>query len=125
MTEKASNMANDISDITLGLQKEWFNQALTQQKAVYEATLKMWSRFFAVPKVIDRARDVKVGTTPSEIVYEEDTLRLLRYRRETPAVYAEPVVVCYGSSSTGPTSWTCKPTGASSGNCWPAASTSI
>ena len=95
MTGKASNMANDISDITLGLQQEWFNQALAQQKAVYETTLKMWSRFFAVPRVIDRARDVKVGTTPSEIVYEEDTLRLLRYRRETPAVYAEPVLVCY------------------------------
>ena len=41
------------------------------------------------------ARDVKVGTTPHEIVYEEDTLRLLRYRRDTPAVYAEPVLICY------------------------------
>jgi len=90
MTGKASIMANDISDITLGMQQEWFNQALAQQKVVYEATLKMWSRFFAVPRVIDRARDVKVGTTPSDIVYEEDTLRLIRYRRETPAVYAEP-----------------------------------
>ena len=88
-------MANVISDIPVGFQHEWFNQALAQQKAVYEATLKMWSRFFAVPRVVDRARDVKVGTTPSEIVYEEDSLRLLRYRRDTPAVYAEPVLVCY------------------------------
>jgi len=48
-----------------------------------------------VPRVIDRARDVKVGTTPSEIVYEEDTLRLLRYRRDTPAIYNEPVLICY------------------------------
>ena len=95
MTGKASIMAIDISNIPLGLQQEWFNQALAQQKAVYEATLKMWSRFFAVPRVVDRARDVKVGTTPSEIVYEEDSLRLLRYRRDTPAVYAEPVMVCY------------------------------
>ncbi len=88
-------MATDISDITLGAQQDLFNQALAQQKALYEATLKMWSRFFAVPRVIDRARDVKVGTTPSEIVYEEDTLRLIRYRRDTPAVYAEPVLFCY------------------------------
>ena len=88
-------MANSIEDVTLGLQQEWFNQALAQQKAVYEATLKMWSRLFAVPRVIDWARDVKVGTTPSEIVYEEDSLRLLRYRRDTPAVYAEPVLICY------------------------------
>jgi polyhydroxyalkanoate synthase len=88
-------MANAISDVTLGMQQEWFSQALAQQKAVYEATLKMWSRLFAVPRVIDWARDVKVGTTPSEIVYEEDTLRLLRYRRDTPAVYSEPVLICY------------------------------
>ena len=59
-------MANAISDVTLGMQQEWFNQALAQQKAVYEATLKMWSRLFAVPRVIDWARDVKVGTTPSK-----------------------------------------------------------
>ena len=65
------------------------------RRPVYEATLKMWSRLFAVPRVIDRARDVKVGTTPSEIVYEEDTLRLLRYRRDTPAIYTEPVLICY------------------------------
>jgi polyhydroxyalkanoate synthase len=88
-------MANDIRDITLGLQQEWFNQFLAQQKAVCESTLKMWSRFMAMPRVIDMARDVKVGTTPSEIVHEHDTLRLLRYRRETPAVYAEPVLICY------------------------------
>ena len=88
-------MANALSDVTLGMQQEWFKQALAQQKAVYEATLKMWSRLFAVPRVIDWARDVKVGTTPSEIVYEEDTLRLLHYRRDTPAVYSEPVLFCY------------------------------
>ena len=88
-------MANSIEEVTLDLKKQWFDQALTQQRSAYEMTLKMWSRLIAVPRVIDRARDVKVATTPSEIVYEEDTLRLLRYRRETPAVYAEPILVCY------------------------------
>lgn len=88
-------MAKAVEDDLAGLQAQWFNQALAQQKAVYEATLKMWSRLFAVPRVVDLARDVKVGATPSEIVYEEDTLRLLRYRRETPAVYAEPILICY------------------------------
>jgi polyhydroxyalkanoate synthase len=88
-------MANSIEDVTLGLQKELFNQALAQQKALYETTLKMWSRLFAVPRVLDWARDVKVGTTPSEIVYEEDTLRLIRYRRDTPAAFAEPIMICY------------------------------
>ena len=84
--------------------------------AVYEMTLKMWSRLFAVPRVIDWARDVKVGTTPSEIVYEEDTLRLLRYRRETPAVYAEPDPDLLRAGQPALTSSTCNPTAASSSN---------
>jgi polyhydroxyalkanoate synthase subunit PhaC len=87
--------ANPILDQALAQQKAWLDQALAQQKAVYDETLKMWSRLFAVPRAIEWARDVKVGTTPYDIVYEEDTLRLLRYRRETPAVYAEPVLFCY------------------------------
>jgi poly[(R)-3-hydroxyalkanoate] polymerase subunit PhaC len=88
-------MANSIEEAALDVKKQWFNQALAQQRSAYEMTLKMWSQLIAVPRVIDRARDVKVATTPSEIVYEEDTLRLLRYRRETPAVFAEPILICY------------------------------
>jgi polyhydroxyalkanoate synthase len=84
-------MANAIPDLFVGP----FNQALAQQKALYDATLKMWSRMFAVPKVIDWARNVSVGTTPHEVVYEEDNLRLLRYTRETPPKYAEPILICY------------------------------
>ena len=39
--------------------------------------------------------DTRVGTTPHDVVLERGTLRLLRYRRETPAAYAEPVLFCY------------------------------
>lgn len=88
-------MANAILDQALGLQRAWFDQALAQQKAVYDATLKMWSRLFAVPRVVEWAREVEVGTTPHDVVYEEDTLRLLKYRRESPPAYAEPVLFCY------------------------------
>ena len=49
----------------------------------------------AAPKVIDWARDVAVGTTPHEVVYEEDNLRLLHYRRDSPPAYAEPILFCY------------------------------
>ena len=45
--------------------------------------------------MVEQACETRVGTTPHDVVYEEDTLKLLRYRRETPAVYAEPVLVCY------------------------------
>jgi polyhydroxyalkanoate synthase len=88
-------MANALLDLALSQQKAWLEQALAQQRAVSEQTLKMWSRLLAIPRVLESARDVKVGTTPFEVVYEEDSLRLLRYRRDTPARYAEPVLVCY------------------------------
>jgi poly[(R)-3-hydroxyalkanoate] polymerase subunit PhaC len=88
-------MANTIFDLGIGLPRAWFEQALAQQKAAYDETLKIWSRLFAAPRVLEQARDVEVGTTPHEIVYEESTLRLLRYRRETPAAYAEPILFCY------------------------------
>ena len=56
---------------------------------------KCGAALFAVPRILDTARDVQVGSTPFDVVYEEDSLRLLRYRRDTPAAYAEPVLVCY------------------------------
>src|SRR5215469_12157694 len=88
-------MANTLIDKTLDQQQAWLDQALAQQKAVYDQTLKMWSRLFAVPRVLEAAREVKVATTPFDVVYEEDTLRLLHYRSDTPASYAEPVLFCY------------------------------
>jgi polyhydroxyalkanoate synthase len=88
-------MANDLLDAALAHQKLWFDQALAQQKAAYDATIKAWSRFLAVPRVVDRARDVAVATTPFDIIYEEGTLRLLRYRRDTPPAFAEPILFCY------------------------------
>src|SRR5262249_32513103 len=88
-------MANTLIDKTLDQQKAWLDKALAQQKAVYDQTLKMWSRLFAVPRILDAAREVKVATTPFDVVYEEDSLRLLHYHRDTPAAYAEPVLFCY------------------------------
>jgi polyhydroxyalkanoate synthase len=88
-------MTKTLIDQALDTQKAWFEKALAQQKLVYDEALKMWSRLFAVPRVIDWARDVEVGTTPHDVVFEEGTLRLLRYRRETPAAFAEPILFCY------------------------------
>ena len=72
-----------------------FDMALKNQEAVFGETMKMWRRAFSLPRVAEMARDVAVGTTPHEVVYEEDNLRLLRYRRESPPAYAEPVLFCY------------------------------
>jgi polyhydroxyalkanoate synthase len=72
-----------------------FELFVDQQKAALDQTQKTWQRFFSVPRVVEQARETKVGTTPHDVVYEEDSLKLLHYRRETPALYAEPVLVCY------------------------------
>jgi polyhydroxyalkanoate synthase len=88
-------MTSTAYEQIFGLQQAWFNQALAQQKALYDEAIKAWSRLLAVPKVIDWARDVAVGTTPHEVVYQEDSLRLLHYLRDTPPAYAEPVLFCY------------------------------
>jgi polyhydroxyalkanoate synthase subunit PhaC len=56
---------------------------------------RTWRRLLSVPQVVETAREVKVGTSPHDVVYQQGTLRLLRYRRETPAVYAELVLGCY------------------------------
>jgi polyhydroxyalkanoate synthase len=72
-----------------------FDTLLGQQKAFYDASLKMFGRMTALPKALEFSREVEVGKTPHEVVYEEDSLRLLRYCRETPAKYAEPIVFAY------------------------------
>lgn len=77
-------MVNAMMDFWLG-----------QQKAVSEEAVRTWSRMLAVPRVLEQAREVAVGTTPHEVVHEEGTLRLLKYRRSTPATQAEPVLFCY------------------------------
>jgi polyhydroxyalkanoate synthase subunit PhaC len=56
---------------------------------------KLWSRLWSVPRVFRQARETRVGTTPAEVVLTEGSHRLLHYRRETPALYSEPVLFCY------------------------------
>ena len=88
-------MAATMFDVIPGLQRALFDKALAYQKAAYDEALKSWSRLFAIPRVIDWARDVEVGTTPHEVVYEESSLKLLRYRRDSPAAYDQPILFCY------------------------------
>ena len=56
---------------------------------------RMWRRLLNLPYVVDRAVNTRVGTTPHEVVFEERGIRLLRYRRSTPAKYGEPLLICY------------------------------
>lgn len=52
-------------------------------------------RVLSAPRALRTAFDTRVGTTPSDVVFREGTLSLLRYRRATPATHAQPVLFCY------------------------------
>jgi polyhydroxyalkanoate synthase len=60
-----------------------------------EEWLRHWQRFFSVPGALAVAQETRVGTTPCDVVHERGKHRLLRYRRETPPRWAEPIVFCY------------------------------
>jgi polyhydroxyalkanoate synthase len=72
-----------------------FDAMLEGQRQMADEAIKAWGRLFAMPKVVDKAMHVRVGTTPSDVVYEEDSLRLLRYRNEGNVKYREPLLICY------------------------------
>jgi polyhydroxyalkanoate synthase len=54
-----------------------------------------WRRSLSIPSLPQRARDAQVGKTPHDVVFQSGKLKLLRYRRETPATYTEPLLICY------------------------------
>jgi len=61
--------------------------------------LKEWQNFtrkmLALPKVIQIARQIRVGATPTQTVYREDKLRLLRYEWDAPKRFKTPLVVVF------------------------------
>jgi polyhydroxyalkanoate synthase len=63
--------------------------------AAYEEQQRAWRRALRFPSVAQAALETRVGSTPHDVVLEIGTLRLLRYRRETPPRHADPVLFCY------------------------------
>jgi len=56
---------------------------------------RFWGRLANLPRAVEAACDTPVGTTPRDVVLEQRSFKLLRYRRATPATHAEPVLFCY------------------------------
>ena len=59
---------------------------------------RFWSRLLSLPRVAAlaaNAQSAAMGATPHDVVFEHGTLRLLRYRRQTPATARHPVLFCY------------------------------
>jgi polyhydroxyalkanoate synthase len=69
--------------------------AVERQMANLTEIGRNWRRMLHVPRAFQLASKTRVGATPHDVVFQQGTLRLLRYRRETPARYAEPVLFCY------------------------------
>jgi polyhydroxyalkanoate synthase len=65
------------------------------QKTAQTESFRAWQRWMNAAKVVEIAREVKVATTPHDVVYEEDSLKLLHYRNEHSIDFAEPVLVCF------------------------------
>jgi polyhydroxyalkanoate synthase subunit PhaC len=73
----------------------WAAVEAGQLPPLYVEQQRIWRRLLSAPRVLRQARETRVATTPAEIVLSAGTHRLLHYRRETPASYAEPVLLCY------------------------------
>jgi polyhydroxyalkanoate synthase len=69
--------------------------ALDFQKSAQAESMRAMRRWMNAWKVPQIARDVQVATTPHEVVYEEDSLKLLRYRSDHSIDLKEPVLVCF------------------------------
>ncbi len=65
------------------------------QRAVLAEQQRAWHRVLRSPAALRKALTTRVGTTPHDVVFTRGTLKLLRYRRAEPALYAEPVLLCY------------------------------
>jgi polyhydroxyalkanoate synthase len=63
--------------------------------ALFAEQQRILRRALNAPSVFELARATQVGTTPHDVVYQQGSLKLLRYRRSTPPRYAQPVLFCY------------------------------
>src|SRR5262245_33182811 len=68
---------------------------LETHNSTVDESFKMWQRAFAMPKVMRYAMRTQVGATPHDVVYEEDSLKVLRYRNDAGTSYREPILICY------------------------------
>jgi polyhydroxyalkanoate synthase len=75
-----------------------FDAFLTLQREAQTEYFRNWARWINGATLGRYFRDVDVERTPHEVVYEEDSLRLLRYKGRSLGYsidYAEPLLVCF------------------------------
>ncbi len=71
------------------------NPWLEAQKALFDESMANLRRMSRLPAFWSSTKKVRKGATPSEIVYEEDRLRLLHYVGEAPPRYKTPLLFVF------------------------------
>ena len=71
------------------------NAWVNTQTALIDATFNNLDRISRLPVLWRHAQRVKKGATPSEVVYEEDRLRLLHYPSDEPRRFKTPLVLVF------------------------------
>lgn len=74
---------------------QFSNPWLQWQEAVVDEVAKNAQRLRLMPSLFERAQRVRKGVTASEVVYEEDHLKVLHYVSETRPVHRTPLVFVY------------------------------
>jgi len=64
------------------------------QKTAWSETFRTWERMMNASRMPKIAGNVKIAHSPHDVVYEEDSLQLLRFRNESIDL-AEPILICY------------------------------
>lgn len=60
-----------------------------------DETAANFSRMARLPFLWQRAQQVVKGATPSEVIYEEDRIKLLHYQSDTPPAHKTPVIFVF------------------------------
>jgi polyhydroxyalkanoate synthase len=71
------------------------NPFLRWQQAMCDETIRGAGRMARLPRLWERAQKIKKGATPSEVVYEEDRLKVLHYATDTPPVHKTPLIFVF------------------------------
>ncbi len=64
-------------------------------QATLQDARRMWEAFLKAPTAPQESGDAAPAVTPCDVVYQQGTLRLLRYGNQTDSNCAEPVLVCF------------------------------
>ncbi|SDD59796.1 class III poly(R)-hydroxyalkanoic acid synthase subunit PhaC [Natrinema hispanicum] len=75
--------------------KNPYATALEMQRQAWEATAGLAEKSQVAPERTETLENVEVGQTPSEVVYEENKLRLLHYESKTEEQYDIPILIVY------------------------------